>query len=204
MEPSKRLTLVVGIDFSDLSLEALRVALELAKGSGDAHVHLVHILALPVSADLPIDRSALERDARKQMTEIHARATAASRSAVTAHVIMGTPALGIVEVAKMTRADLIVVGTHGRRGLSHLAFGSVAEAVVRTAPCSVLTVRARVLSPEERIEPPCAECLEAQRASSGKERLCARHRKHHLHPHTYSELPQNFAVGSMNLRFPES
>jgi nucleotide-binding universal stress UspA family protein len=51
------------------------------------------------------------------------------------------PALAIVEYASANGIDLIVVGTHGRRAVAHLLMGSVAERVVRTAPCPVLTVR---------------------------------------------------------------
>jgi nucleotide-binding universal stress UspA family protein len=52
----------------------------------------------------------------------------------------GTPAVVIASAAKKLKADLIVMSTHGRTGLSHLLLGSVAEKVVRTAPCPVLTV----------------------------------------------------------------
>jgi len=53
----------------------------------------------------------------------------------------GTPAWSIVEYAGGHDIDLIIMGTHGRGGMSHLLMGSVAEQVVRTAPCPVLTVR---------------------------------------------------------------
>lgn len=53
----------------------------------------------------------------------------------------GSPAESIVEVAKRERADAVVMGTHGRTGLDRLLVGSVAETVVRLAPCSVLTVK---------------------------------------------------------------
>jgi len=59
----------------------------------------------------------------------------------TAESIIGTPAGSIVEYAGAHDIDLIVMGTHGRGGMSHLLMGSVAERVVRTAPCPVLTVR---------------------------------------------------------------
>ena len=61
-----------------------------------------------------------------------------------AHVVVETsdqPAGAIIEYAKHARIDLIVTGTHGRTGVAHLLGGSVAERVVRTAPCPVLTVR---------------------------------------------------------------
>jgi nucleotide-binding universal stress UspA family protein len=59
----------------------------------------------------------------------------------TADAVIGTPAGSIVEYASGHGIDLIVMGTHGRGGMSHLLMGSVAERVVRTAPCPVLTVR---------------------------------------------------------------
>jgi len=59
----------------------------------------------------------------------------------TVEAIVGTPAGSIVEYAAGHDIDLVVMGTHGRGGVSHLLMGSVAERVVRTAPCPVLTVR---------------------------------------------------------------
>jgi nucleotide-binding universal stress UspA family protein len=58
-----------------------------------------------------------------------------------AEAVIGTPASAIIEFAGGRGVDLIVMGTHGRGGMSHLLLGSVAERVVRTAPCPVLTVR---------------------------------------------------------------
>jgi nucleotide-binding universal stress UspA family protein len=57
-------------------------------------------------------------------------------------VAVGTPYHKIVEMAAAEKVDLIVMATHGRTGLSHMVMGSVAERVVRTAPCPVLTMRA--------------------------------------------------------------
>ncbi len=59
----------------------------------------------------------------------------------TTDAVIGTPALSIVEYAAAHDVDLIVMGTHGRGGMSHLLVGSVAERVLRTAPCPVLIVR---------------------------------------------------------------
>jgi nucleotide-binding universal stress UspA family protein len=57
------------------------------------------------------------------------------------HVVMGDPATEIIQLARSEGADLIVMGTHGRTGLTRLMMGSVAEAVVRRAPCPVLTLK---------------------------------------------------------------
>jgi nucleotide-binding universal stress UspA family protein len=61
--------------------------------------------------------------------------------AESAIVRSNAPAPAIVDYAQRRKADLIVMGTHGRGGGAHLLMGSVAERVVRTAPCPVLTVR---------------------------------------------------------------
>jgi nucleotide-binding universal stress UspA family protein len=58
-------------------------------------------------------------------------------------MVTGDPALQIVRAARSMRADLIVMGTHGRRGVSKFFLGSVAERVIATAPCPVLTVRGK-------------------------------------------------------------
>ncbi len=64
-------------------------------------------------------------------------------------VLVGHPVLEIVNRARLEAADLIVIPTHGRTGISHVLFGSVAEKVVRKAPCPVLVVRARAASDQE-------------------------------------------------------
>ena len=63
------------------------------------------------------------------------------------HLITGTPARALARFAKDNDVDLIVMGTHGRRALSHVLMGSVAEAVVRRAPCPVLTLRPTAKQP---------------------------------------------------------
>jgi hypothetical protein len=85
--------------------------------------------------------------------------------------------------------------------MDRMIFGSVAEHVVRSAPCSVLTVRPRKPSAADSIEPPCPDCVAITRSTEGKETRCAAHHRHHPRAHTYSEIPPSFAVGSMTFRF---
>ncbi len=79
-------------------------------------------------------------DADRRLATLKASAAAFGLTAETA-VIRGRPAPAIVEHAKNGGFDLIVMGTHGRTGVSHVVMGSVAERVLRKAPCPVLTVR---------------------------------------------------------------
>ena len=82
----------------------------------------------------------LTQAAQQQMAELKKR-LAEHGFVVETAVITGRPAQAIVEHATTDRFDLIVMGTHGRTGLSHVVMGSIAERVVQKAPCAVLTVR---------------------------------------------------------------
>ena len=143
--------ILVPIDGSPTSNLGLQEALRLAQHH-KAKLRLLHI------ADVLIMTPALEggryvADAQQALREegkrIVGKAMAFARSrgvvadAVMLEIVGGRAANLIVAQAKKWRADLIVVGTHGRRGLSRLFMGSDAEQVVRTAPVPVLTVRSR-------------------------------------------------------------
>jgi hypothetical protein len=107
---------------------------------------------------------------------------------VISHLRLEAPAEEIAQTAADLEADLVVVGTHGRRGISRLLLGSVAEAVVRLAPCPVFVVRPKALPAEvPQIEPPCPRCVEARVASAGKEYWCEQHRERHGQRHTYHQ-----------------
>ena len=141
--------ILVPTDFSAASDVALTHARSLARHFG-ASINLVHVLEDPFgcgafasdgAVTLPLDaRQSLERQAWEQLAARHAGHTARfSRSSI--NLLTGSAAKRIVEHAKETGADLIVMGTHGRGDLSHLLMGSIAEQVVGTAACPVLTVR---------------------------------------------------------------
>jgi universal stress protein A len=134
-------------DFSEYSKKAISDALELAQTFG-AKLSLLHVVELPpypiegfvpptMGADLLGD---LERQASAELAQVLPDAQEA-KVEVTRAVAIGSPSQKIVETAEAEHVDLIVMATHGRTGLSHLLIGSVAERVVRTAPCPVLTIR---------------------------------------------------------------
>jgi universal stress protein A len=133
-------------DFSDYSKQALSDALELAQTFG-AKLSLLHVVEPSpylgeftpptMGADLLSD---LERQASAALAQLLPDAQEA-KVEVTRAVAIGSPSQTIVETAEAEHVDLIVMATHGRTGLSHLLIGSVAERVVRTAPCPVLTIR---------------------------------------------------------------
>lgn len=142
--------LLVPVDFSDASLEALEYAARLAKPCR-ASLTLLHVME-PVAYGLDFTLAPGE-DARTAKARLETRLAelaaplAAQGLAVDHFVRGGTPADSIVDGTSCQAHDLIVMGTHRRRGLAHLAGGSVAESVLRQAPCPVLTVKSPKFSP---------------------------------------------------------
>ena len=137
-------TIVVAADFSPPSELALEYARTLAKRFG-ASLQLIHVLAEPYPLgvegyvpDVANLRKSLLHNAHQRLATSLA---AMPDDGMTGEVLVGNPARRIIEAAASKNADLIVMGTHGRGGVAHLLMGSVAERVVRTAPCPVLTVR---------------------------------------------------------------
>lgn len=145
--------ILVPTDFSATADAALDYAWVLAERFG-ASLQLLHVLDDPFVADgmaaeayiseAPALRTAMLDDARERLR--HRAAPGDGRQAIETEVLFGHGARTIAEYAAERGVDLIVMGTHGRTGFAHLLLGSVAERLVRTAPCPVLTVR----HPEER------------------------------------------------------
>jgi nucleotide-binding universal stress UspA family protein len=140
--------ILAATDFSPASETALQYARELARAFGST-LHVVHVISEPVPeaispAYVPETGNtwqALQDAAREQLHEI-ATARDMTNVALTEHLMTSSsPAMAILECAKSNNIDLIVLGTHGRSGVAHFLLGSVAEKVVRSAPCPVLTVR---------------------------------------------------------------
>lgn len=141
--------ILVPTDFSSTSDAALEYAREVAERFG-ASLHLLHVLQDPfvngplVSeaylTDTPGVRTTILDEAKARLA--HRLAPLDQKSfAAHAEVVFGRGADTIVEYAADRGIDLIVMGTHGRTGMAHLLLGSIAERVVRTAHCPVLTVR---------------------------------------------------------------
>ncbi len=136
-------------DFSPASRPAFRKALELAKAGG-ARLLLAHVLPpLPMVEDAYIASNMYQQLLRgyrasdqKQLDRLVHAAEAAGVRAAGILLEFGEPAERITRLARSGRADVIVMGTHGRTGLTRVLLGSIAARVVATATCPVLTVRA--------------------------------------------------------------
>ena len=133
--------ILVPIDFSAGSDAALEMATSLARDSGGSLV-LVHVEIIPLSAAGGEYLYAMpEPPTEELLAKLDAVAVPDSHVPVERRLLAGDPADAIVRLAQTEDVDMIVMGTHGRRGLSRLLMGSVAETVVRAAPCPVLTVK---------------------------------------------------------------
>ncbi len=142
--------ILVPTDFSDTSDTALTYAAALATAFG-ASVHLLHVLDASIEWHVAAHRALVSETAMAAAARARADDAMAEmltrpdreRLHVTCETVTGTPPVAIVAYARRERIDLIVMGTHGRGAMAHLLIGSVAENVVRTAPCPVLTVPLR-------------------------------------------------------------
>jgi nucleotide-binding universal stress UspA family protein len=141
--------ILVTTDFSPASEEALRVAADLARRL-QAEITLLHVYE-PVAWPLPegyvlytpeqLNQLLAETD--RLLEEGRGRLVALGAPKVNVRRQQGIISVEVIEEAKRGKYGLLVVGTHGRTGLTHALMGSIAEKVVRTAPCPVLTVRSK-------------------------------------------------------------
>ena len=136
-------------DFSHHSETAIKAAFELAS-QFDATLHLLHVLAEPVAAIAPepmivsVEPPEYYHEseiaclgALKELSEKFNSAHVQVKTAA----LWGSPIDSILDYASQNAIELIVISTHGRTGLSHILLASVAESIIRNAPCPVLTFR---------------------------------------------------------------
>jgi universal stress protein A len=137
-------------DLSNVTDGALSLATSLARDNG-ATLIIVHVEELPIAygvGEMYFD--ALGPTRQKLRTMLEAILPSDPTVACEHHLIPGEPASAIVDFAKEKNIDLIVMGTHGRTGLKRVLMGSIAEAVVRSAPCPVLSYKPLAKKPMKR------------------------------------------------------
>jgi len=130
-------------DFSQPAAQAFLVARALAREHA-AKLILLHVAQRPVSsvAGVPVPPPPPPPiDLKGLKAQLNAIAAANPQFRIECHIVEGQPASAILDVARDLTCDIIVIGSHGRTGLSRLLMGSVAEQVVRHAACPVLTVK---------------------------------------------------------------
>ncbi len=204
-------SILVAVDYSEGSTLALAEAIRIATQRAPSHLHFVRVLAgvqlggadagsapgvtSAVSTQEPQGAAQELQDYLIRLVgspnDPGAPATLAEVS-WTAHVRSAEPVQAIAQLATDLQVQLVVVGTHSRKGLARFLLGSVAEGVVRHAPCPVLVVRevgAQPANDVPQIEPACERCVAQRRATAGKQLWCEQHSAHHDRRHTYHFSP---------------
>jgi nucleotide-binding universal stress UspA family protein len=216
--------IVAATDYSPQSDLALEQAFLLAQREENAEVHVVHVLALGApqavppyeltgleAISIPEAQEQLQRHVALRLDDFNQKqgitqpgsqkpAPFGSLGRVVCHLRFEVPHHEIAQLATDLEADLVVLGTHGRKGPSRWLMGSVAEVVVRLSPCPVLVVRPKAAPPPTpQIEPPCPRCVEARFASQGKVFWCDQHSERHGQRHTYHQSNRIAADATMPL-----
>ena len=139
-------------DFSKNSQEAFQYAIHLMSKDDDATIYLAHVVdsrvfdySSPFYGQEPsVMKVALDQPTREQLeNKLLAEVPEEIQNRVETIILFGVPFHEIIMAARNMDIDLIVIGTHGRTGLAHMIIGSVAEKVVRKAPCPVLSVKSK-------------------------------------------------------------
>ena len=132
---------VVPVDFSDESFAAVEQALNFV--DSPRRIHVIHVLPDLVSGEPGMVWGTVDEDSRREhaKTALREKLSDARFEGIDVIVGFGDPAHEVADYAKSTSADLIVLPSHGRTGIARFLIGSVAERVVRLAPCSVVVLR---------------------------------------------------------------
>jgi len=212
-QSKQRIVVVVGVDYSETGDLAFDRAIQLCRTEPNSALHVVNVAPMLLAADLghapmldprtrPAEVAERLRDYVQNKVDDLAARNSRVPDRIETHVRWEGPGEQIAQLAADLEADLVVVGTHGRRGLRRVMMGSVAELVVRLAPCPVLVVRPKGVTGEiPAIEPACPECLKTRAASAGVTLWCEQHSQHHGPRHTFHSRDRVSADGSMPLLF---
>jgi len=140
--------ILVPTDFSDASRHAMHYAIGFCKkfGSSLCLLHVMEDLPVPTLSayegiDIGVYRERLEEDSKLQMERLIRETPDLGDINLKTKTRNGVPYMEIIDEAKESETDLIILATHGRSGLSHFLMGSVAEKIVRNSPCPVLTMK---------------------------------------------------------------
>lgn len=199
-----RTVIVAAVEPSGASDAVIDTASALSRIVAGAELHFVHVLAAgPPAHEIALPVADLVADAKRYLDGVVATAAAYTPAAIRGHVGVGPAAEGILQLATDVAADLIVVGTHHKRGVARIV-GSVSERVLRHATCPVLLAQPKregaASTSDVAIEPPCPACNETQRATKGEQLWCDRHAQRHLQGHLHYSAPNGYGGGSMFIR----
>jgi nucleotide-binding universal stress UspA family protein len=192
------LVLVVGIDYTEGSADAIREAVSLARRGTAGQVHVVHVLSESeghVRRHPDEDAEQIGEDTRK----LHEFARAAGASVqqseqdppgnIGVHVRLGDPVKELHRAAVQLDADMIFIGPHSHGLFKHRAAGGTARRIIEQAHCPVVVARRKsydALEQVPEIEPPCPDCVQVRHRSGGQQWWCEMHSRPREPFHVYS------------------
>lgn len=166
IEPAPRFVVLGAVDDGPLAHEVARIGANFARLVPGGELHLIHVLehlpppvsSVPAATGLGVTAAEMKAEACRRLDELLALARGEFAGRIVGHLAAGSAWREIIQVATDLQADVVVVGTHGRTGVTRFVVGSVAESVVRRASCPVIVVRPKDYQgrvPAE-VEPPRA------------------------------------------------
>ncbi len=203
-------TIVVAIDFFAPCEAAVKQALRIAGEHSGSELHAVYVIDPKAGGARSLRMQTQEVALGELPARMRAYVLSQAEGSATArdlrlgiHIRLGQPVAGILQMTVDVQADLLVVGTNGHDGVRRVLLGSVAEELVHTAHCPVLTARPvgyQGLLESDRVEPACPECIETRAQTAGTQWWCDQHRSTLRPMHTYSGVAAiRWAVGSVDV-----
>lgn len=181
--------ILCALAFDETGELALREAVRLAGQFPNSQLHVIHVEPDlgSVQGDEPTSIRTQANRAPALMEDRVKLACVDTPLEVRGHIRRGAPVDAILRTAGEIDADLLVIGSHRRRGVEKLVLGSVAERLLHEASCPVLTVLPKTWRHTESVEidAPCPDCLRVRQANDGEE-WCERHSRGRHQPHVYS------------------
>jgi nucleotide-binding universal stress UspA family protein len=184
--PTTPATILAAIDYSEASPLVVQQAVEIARQKDAGELHFLHVNPRSPEGDEE-GREARQAELQEWLdARLQGPDGVPYTVRVVAHAASGDPGSVILEMASDLLADMVVVGTHGRKGMQRLIMGSVAESVVRHCGCPVLVIRPKVHDQAiPQIAPPCPRCVETRVETKGATLWCEQHSEKHGRRHTY-------------------
>lgn len=196
-----RTVILAAVEPSPASDQVIHTAASMSRIVPGAELHFVHVINPgPPPHEMALSLTDLVADGRKYLDQVIQDAGTLTTCRIAGHFAVGKPAERILQIATDIGTDLLVVGTHEKRGLARI-IGSVSQKILTHAPCAVLLARVKetaVAGPE--IEPPCPACVDVQFATSGEKLWCERHATRHVHGRLHYGTAGGFGAGSMFVR----
>jgi nucleotide-binding universal stress UspA family protein len=189
---------LAAIDDESNAAQVLETAISITSARADARLIVLTVVdsvgvatgvpGVPFPATTGLNVEALRRRIEESLARFQDAHPEMTVPNAEIHTAIGKPADEIVWLAAHLDVELIIVGSHSRRGIKRWLLGSVAERVVRLAGCPVIVARAKQHHRADKtpqIEPLCSDCARTRANTEGRVLWCARHAEHHIRPHVY-------------------